>query len=67
MVSSETESDHLESDNLLSESCLRTDFQEGHEEQDGHDGQVGHDEHIGDELLGVDPFSHKIEMPTWMW
>ena len=58
MVSSETESDHLESDNLLSESCVRTDCQEG---QDGHNG------HEGDELLGVDPFSHKIEMPTWMW
>ena len=28
-----------------------------------------HDDHqvAEAELLGVDPFSHKIEMPAWMW
>jgi len=25
------------------------------------------DEKVKDQLLGVDPFCHKIEMPQWMW
>ena len=69
MVSAEAVHDTEETDKLLSENCFQRiaednnssdDAQDKHQDQDGV--RIGNED-----LLHVDPFCHKIEMPTWMW
>ena len=64
MVSSDRDGDlPNDTDKILSEKCFETIVGGQNSEENVHH----HEPMVKDELLGVDPFCHKIEMPTWMW
>ena len=72
MVSSEADvvhDDRLESTSFSSDSSVGADPDDGRRDVSRDDAKAVGDDvgHTEDQLLGVDPFSHKIEMPTWMW
>jgi hypothetical protein len=71
MVSAEAVHDNEETDKLLSENCFQRIPEDNNSSDDAHQDKHHHDQdevRVGDEdLLHVDPFTHKIEMPTWMW